>query len=461
MGQKKYPDELRERATRMALEALADPARAKGAIRRIGEELGVHPEALRTWVKKAQVDGGLRPGTTTDEAQRIKELEKEVRELRRANAILKSASACLSRRSVSARLVDLPVHRLPQEGVRGRADLQGAQWRRSQDRPEFLTHARRSRPPSARSLRDETLKAEISKVHKNQLLGSGGPQDAHDAGPTRNCRASRCRSRGPVHRRTPHGRPGPTRRQVRQVPAHHAQRAARAVPGRPGQAPLRGVCSGWAVGHRHSPASGRCPSYVRTFSGWVYVVFVTDVFSRRIIGWQTTYRPVCTDLALDALEMAVWQRKRQGADLSDLVHHLRPRRVSTGPSAMGQALSECEAVASVGSKGDSFRLCSGRGSELLVQGRADPQPGPLGGHRRRRGRHRRVGALGGHHSLSLRHRYANPSRARSHLGTRPPPPRTITTGNHRHQINQPPQNPGLDSWPGLPAPRRGCRGPRP
>ena len=76
-----------------ALEALADPARAKGAIRRIAEELGVHPEALRTWVKKAQVDGGLRPGTTTDQAQRIKELEKEIRELRRANAILKSASA--------------------------------------------------------------------------------------------------------------------------------------------------------------------------------------------------------------------------------------------------------------------------------------------------------------------------------------------------------------------------------
>ena len=90
MGQKKYPDELRERATRMALDALADPARAKGAIRRIADELGVHPEALRTWVRKAQIDQGTRPGTTTDEAQRIKELEKEVRELRRANAILKS-----------------------------------------------------------------------------------------------------------------------------------------------------------------------------------------------------------------------------------------------------------------------------------------------------------------------------------------------------------------------------------
>lgn len=90
MGQKKYPDELRERATRMASDALADPARARGAIRRIGDELGVRPEALRTWVKKAQVDQGTRPGTTADQALRIKELEKEVRELRRANAILKS-----------------------------------------------------------------------------------------------------------------------------------------------------------------------------------------------------------------------------------------------------------------------------------------------------------------------------------------------------------------------------------
>ena len=175
-----------------ASEVLADLARARGAIRRIGEELGVHPEALRTWVKKAQVDGGLRPGTTTDQAQRIKELEKDVRELRRANAILNSASACLSRRSVSARPVDLPVHRDQEGGARGLADLQGAHWRRSQDRPEHLTHARRSRPPSARSLRDETLKAEISdetlkaeisKVHKNQLLGAGGPHDARDAGP--------------------------------------------------------------------------------------------------------------------------------------------------------------------------------------------------------------------------------------------------------------------------------------
>ena len=133
----------------MALDSLSAPARARGAIRRIADELGVHPEAVRTWVKKAQVDQGPRPGTTTDEAQRIKELEKEVRELRRANAILKSASACLSRRSVSARPVDLSVHRLPHEGgVRGLAGMQSAHWRRSQDRPEYLLRSQYPSPIS-------------------------------------------------------------------------------------------------------------------------------------------------------------------------------------------------------------------------------------------------------------------------------------------------------------------------
>ena len=119
------------------------------------------------------------------------------------------------------------------------------------------------------------------------------------------------------------------------------------------------------------PQAGGAPSYVRTFSGWVYVAFVTDVFSRRIVGWQTTYRPVCTDLALDALQMAVWQRKRAGADLTGLVHH-SDRGVQYRSIRYGQALSECDAVASVGSKGDSFRLRSGRGAQLAVQGRADP-----------------------------------------------------------------------------------------
>ena len=129
------------------------------------------------------------------------------------------------------------------------------------------------------------------------------------------------------------------------------------------------------------PQAGGTPSYVRTFSGWVYVAFVTDVYSRRIIGWQTS-TSLYTDLALDALEMAVWQRKRQGADLTGLVHH-SDRGVQYRSIRYRAALADCEAVASAGSKGVSYRLCPGRGSELLVQGRVDLQPGPLGGHRRR------------------------------------------------------------------------------
>ena len=78
----KYPDELRERATRMAVELRQDPATKQGAIARVAEQLGMHPETLRNWVRQAEIDGGVRPGTTTAEAQRIALLEQEVRELR-------------------------------------------------------------------------------------------------------------------------------------------------------------------------------------------------------------------------------------------------------------------------------------------------------------------------------------------------------------------------------------------
>jgi transposase len=88
-----YPTALRARAVRMAMELRADPASRSGAVRRVGEQLGINPETLRGWVSQAEVDGGLRPGTTTSDAERIAELERENRELRRANHILKTASA--------------------------------------------------------------------------------------------------------------------------------------------------------------------------------------------------------------------------------------------------------------------------------------------------------------------------------------------------------------------------------
>ena len=90
---RKYSVELQQRAARMALDARREPEASRGAIKRIADQLGVHPEALRNWVRQAEIDGGVRPGTTTAEAERIVKLEQENRELRRANHILKTSAA--------------------------------------------------------------------------------------------------------------------------------------------------------------------------------------------------------------------------------------------------------------------------------------------------------------------------------------------------------------------------------
>jgi len=92
-AQRKYPPELRERAIRLVLDAKNDGDRARTACRRIGEQLGIPIDTLRGWVQQVEIDGGVKPGITTDDKSRLVELEREVRELRRANAILKSASA--------------------------------------------------------------------------------------------------------------------------------------------------------------------------------------------------------------------------------------------------------------------------------------------------------------------------------------------------------------------------------
>jgi putative transposase len=93
-------------------------------------------------------------------------------------------------------------------------------------------------------------------------------------------------------------------------------------------------------------------TYVRTSVGWVYAAFVLDVYSRMIVGWQVS-TSLYTDLALDALKMAIWRRENQGADLQGLVHH-SDRGVQYRAIRYTQRLAEAGAVASVGSKGDSF-----------------------------------------------------------------------------------------------------------
>ncbi len=89
---RRYPPELKERAVRMVFEHQDSYPSQWKAIQSIGEQLGVHRETLRVWVRRAETDAGQRPGLTSDERARMKELEREVKELRRANEILKSAS---------------------------------------------------------------------------------------------------------------------------------------------------------------------------------------------------------------------------------------------------------------------------------------------------------------------------------------------------------------------------------
>lgn len=103
-SQKRYPPELKARAVRMAQDAIAEQNGQRfGVVTRVARQLGVGPESLRGWLKQAEIDGGSRPGTATADAARIGELEREVKDLRRANAILKEASVSSRPSSTVAR----------------------------------------------------------------------------------------------------------------------------------------------------------------------------------------------------------------------------------------------------------------------------------------------------------------------------------------------------------------------
>jgi transposase len=94
---KRYPAEVRQRAVRMVFEHRAEYDTEWAAISSIAAKMGMTAETLRGWVRREQVDAGRRPGVTSAEAQKIKELEREVRELRRANDILRSAATFFAR----------------------------------------------------------------------------------------------------------------------------------------------------------------------------------------------------------------------------------------------------------------------------------------------------------------------------------------------------------------------------
>lgn len=88
----RYTNEMRERAVRMVAEVRPEHPHETAALRHVAGLLGINTETLRQWVRRDQIDSGQRPGTTTEDAEEIKRLRREVAELRRANEILKSAS---------------------------------------------------------------------------------------------------------------------------------------------------------------------------------------------------------------------------------------------------------------------------------------------------------------------------------------------------------------------------------
>jgi putative transposase len=193
------------------------------------------------------------------------------------------------------------------------------------------------RPPSARSIRDEELVVEIARVHAENFGVYGAPKIWAQLN-REGIRVARCTVERLMRQQ---GLTGVVRGKAKRTTiADDAAERPRDLVDRQFNA---------AAPNRLWVAD---LTYVRTWSGFVYVAFITDVFSRRIVGWQAS-RSLKTDLALHALEQAIWDRTRDGADLEGLVHH-SDRGVQYLAIRYTERLAVNGVVNSVGSRGDSY-----------------------------------------------------------------------------------------------------------
>jgi len=235
-------------------------------------------------------------------------------------------------------------------------------------------YAARSRPPSARSLRDEELKLEISRIHHGNYAVYGARKlwralrrEGTAVGRDQVARLMRGLGlagaiRGKVRRTT--------------IPSDLSPRPADLV-NRSFSAPAPNRL--WVADL----------TYVSTWAGFCYTAFVIDVFSRAIVGWRVS-SSLRAELALDALEMAIWSRRT--SDLAGLVHH-SDRGVQYLAIRYTERLADAGAVTSVGSRGDSYDNAPRRVGQRPLQDRAHPGPGPLADGRPGRARDRRLGGL--------------------------------------------------------------------
>ncbi|MBE1609902.1 putative transposase [Actinopolymorpha pittospori] len=198
-------------------------------------------------------------------------------------------------------------------------------------------YAHKSRPPSPRSVRDQILVEQIKEVHVKNLEVYGARKVWHEmrrqGHQVAKCTVERLMRAEGVRGVTRDKHPRTTK------PAAETERPCDLVKrdftaSRPNQL--------WVADL----------TYVRTADGWVYVAFVLDVYSRMILGWQVSIS-LYTELALDALQMGIWRREHASQDVAGLVHH-SDRGVQYRALRYTQRLEEADAVASVGSRGDSY-----------------------------------------------------------------------------------------------------------
>jgi putative transposase len=319
-GPRRYPQELRDRAVRMVFEHRAEHSSQWAAITAIAPKVGVSAEALRNWVRRAEVDGGLRPGLTTEERERTKgprEREPGAAPGQRDPQVRGGFLRGGARPPTQTMIAYIDEHR-EAYGVEPICEVLPIA-------PSTYYDAR-SRPASTRARSDAELKERIGQLHAENFSVYGARK---------------------VWRQL--------RREGVQVARCTVERLKRELG-------LRGAVRGKS--HRTTTAdlvdrvfAASRPNqlwvadltYVATWSGFCYASFVIDVFSRFIVGWQVS-RSLRTDLALDALEMAIWQRED---DLQGLVHH-SDRGSQYLSIRYTERLAEAGAVSSVGSRGDSY-----------------------------------------------------------------------------------------------------------
>ncbi|MCX4564443.1 IS3 family transposase [Streptomyces phaeochromogenes] len=276
------------------------------AMKAVAAKLGIGAaETVRTWVRKAEVNAGQRPGVTSDEAAEIKRLRAENAELRRANEILKAASGFLrgrDRPAVETLVAFIDAHR-QEFGVEPICRVLTSHGLKI---ATSTYYAAKNRAPSARSIRDTELKTPISRIHTDNFSVYGVRKiwrQLHREGiPAARCTVARLmRELGLKGVR----REKKIRTTIRDDGHDRAADLLRRdfTTSRPNER--------WVADF----------TYVTTWSGIVYVAFVVDVFSRAIVGWSaaTSKR---AKLVLDALDMALWRRDRAGTPAGPgLVHH--------------------------------------------------------------------------------------------------------------------------------------------